>query len=246
MRTYIPLKHTFIAGILLLMTATSCKQTSLTGDDIPSLPQDAAAAAALSTASLPNAGFESQNSTGNQPLNWLLSSSGASSTTDAHSGRYAAKIWNWYYYAKGYLTNGDVWTGGIPGYDNHKKGGIPIHSRPTALTGYYKYEYGTNNGKPDSAIALIALRKFNPATQRSEKVAYAEINLGPASQFRPFTLPIRYDSQAVPDSVVITFISSRNGFCNSSGSMPGNCLYLTIDDLALTGAGGSRQPVTIH
>ncbi|HVI45790.1 MAG TPA: PCMD domain-containing protein [Chitinophaga sp.] len=232
MKIHLNLKNLAFSCSLLSVLTTGCKRENISVDNPPA----ANSKAHTEATSLPNPGFESWN--GNQPLSWNLSASGSARATGGHSGQYAAQIWNWYYYVKGFLTNGNVFNA-MPGYDYNNTGGIAVSERPAALTGYYKYEPGSNDGKKDSAIAIIALRKYNAATRKSEKVAYTEVSLGPSSQYKLFRIPVSYASSVVPDSLVVTFISSRNGFC--SGASNGNCLYLTLDDLALECSSGKKE-----
>ncbi|HVI45791.1 MAG TPA: hypothetical protein VM802_13025 [Chitinophaga sp.] len=232
MKIHLDLKNLVLSCSLLSVLTTGCKRENIT-PDCPPAPNNKAHTEGTS---LPNPGFESWS--GNQPFSWRLSTYGSSKTTGSNSGQYAAQIWNWYSYLKGFLTNGNIATP-APGFDYNNTGGIAISGRPAALTGYYKYELGDNGGGNDFAVAIIALRKYNPATHKSERVAYAEANLGPSSQYQFFRLPVSYPSSAIPDSLVVTFISSRSGYCGDSGG--GNCLYLSLDDLALEYPGGKKE-----
>jgi hypothetical protein len=155
--------------------------------------------------------------------NWAMSSFGAGTTDDAYSGQKAALIWNWYYYAKGELINGD---NVFP-----NQGGMPVAFRPTNLNGYYKYIYGDNDGAQDSAIAIICLFQYNSSTSKRDTIGYGIKKLGPVSSYTAFTVDVNYSSPTIPDSVVIQFLSSENGFCAVSSA--GNCLFLYIDDVTI-------------
>lgn len=243
MSTCFRFKHVALLGILPALLVISCKHGNIIGNDVPILSETTAHAKVVAPpgASLPNPGFENWSSSAN-PDHWTFGSlNGAARTSDSHSGNSAVRIWNWYQIARGYVTNG-VEVNRNPGYEFNNKGGVPLNTRPVALTGYYKYVYGQNGGRNDSAVALIALRKYNPATGKSEKVAYTEMSLGPVSGYQRFRVPVNYVSSQVPDSMVITILSSRNGLCSPAST----CLFLTVDDLALECHSGKSIPVEVQ
>lgn len=158
------------------------------------------------------------------PRNWSTSAFGAGATADAASGKHAAYIWNWYYYAKGVLTNGKSTQPG--------KGGYPINFKPSGLNGFYKYLPGNAGTTNDSAVVYIVLTKHNASTHLRDTVGSGTKKFPAQSSYKAFQVPINYLSSAQPDTVSITFYSSLSGFCSNSSS--GNCLFFYVDDLTLT------------
>lgn len=167
--------------------------------------------------------------TGNyEPRYWTNDSFGFAYTNDAHSGSKAAQIWNWYYYARAYLVNGYA-PGGFFG------GGMPVTSNPSVLSGWYKYEYGLNDGAADSAVVQVLV-----TNAADDTLAWVEKHLGPASSYTEFTVPIEYRVlQQTADTMVIRFLSSVAGFCSNSSS--GECLYFTVDDLEVNTILGTSE-----
>ena len=169
-----------------------------------------------------NGGFEDSVmvSNGYIPSNWSVDGFGFGYSNDAHSGSKAAQIWNWYYYARGWVVNGVS----ITGYDGS---GMPVTANPSVLNGWYKYEYGENQGAADSAVVEVLVSNANYDT-----LAYSTMRLGPASTYTQFSLPITYlVIGEMADSARIRFQSSVAGFCSNASN--GTCLYLTVDDLQM-------------
>jgi len=169
-----------------------------------------------------------------QPVGWRGSPFGVGKSEAAHGGKFAATVWNWYYYGRGYLFNGP----GEPFWFELDRGGTPINWKPTSLTGYYRYNVDSNNSsKNTSGIVAVMLKRWNPQTQRPDTIGFAEQRLPPSPTFRQFTVSIRdYSPGIMPDSIVIGIISSDSGFCAVESS--GNCCYLTVDDLRLSSTSG--------
>lgn len=157
------------------------------------------------------------------PRHWTNSGFGAGISTDAQEGKFAAVIWNWYYYGKGVLSNGF--------YSSSDAGGTPVTFRPEKLSGYYKYIIGEVKSTNDSAIVFVTLTRYNSQMGKRDTVGYGMRRLGAANTYRAFETPINYTSAAQPDTVVVRFLSSESGFCNSQD---GNCLYLYLDDIKLS------------
>ena len=158
-------------------------------------------------------------------------------TTDAHSGKYAMSIWNWYYYVKATFLYGDK---GDPYFRS-----MPLGDSPQSLTGWYKYIYGDNQGAADSAVCEILLynRKRGDATM--DTIAFTTAYLGPADKYHPFEIPISYRrGRMKADSISIVFSSSAHGYC--SGTSSGECLYLTVDDLALRSFPVSNETLALE
>src|SRR5215203_605031 len=101
-------------------------------------------------AQIPNAGFENWIFPNNDtvPEGWSSSGFGAGRSAAAQSGSYSAYVWNWYYYAKGWIANGQAG----PGFSTYDafSGGSPIIEKPLRLLGYYFYVRGDNDAFDDS------------------------------------------------------------------------------------------------
>lgn len=162
---------------------------------------------------------------------------GAGITTDAYSGDLAAYVWNWYYYVPGKLSNGyyTIWP--------DLAGGTPLSFKPTSLTGFYKYIAGDTQSQSDSGIAEIWLFKFDVSNNTKDTVGYGIKKLPLISNYTEFVVDINYTSQEMPDTVLVQFTSSENGFCNGNST---NCLFLYLDDIALTSPTGIKEEVDLH
>lgn len=154
---------------------------------------------------------------------WTKSPFGAGVTTDSYTGNTAVYVWNWYYYAKGELTNGVA--------SFNEGGGTPIDFRPAQLTGFYKYITGEVSTVNDSAQAIVCLTKYNAAASKRDTVGLGIRYFTATSSYTAFDADITYFNSEQPDTVVVKFRSSLNGFCDGASS--GNCLFLYIDDIEL-------------
>lgn len=184
----------------------------------------------VSMAQLADTDFEQVwiTSNGTVPAGWTAPFLGAGVTTDAHSGTYALQVWNWYYSSHGWAANGT--SEGM--LETNSLGGDPLDWKPQQLTGWYKYVPDDDQGAADSAVVRIILKRWNG--QQADTVAMGEEHLGPSDSYVPFTVDIHDMMPGVdPDTVRATFISSIQGFCDTFGD--GLCLYLSVDDLALSG-----------
>jgi hypothetical protein len=180
-------------------------------------------------AQIPNQDFEQWTISGiDTTLNsWSQSSFGAAQNPSAFTGQYAVTVWNWYYYGKGYISNNLL--NSLPMIGNFEtEGGSPINYRPTAFSFFFKYDLGLNQGASDSAVVQLSMRKRN-LNGSIDTIAYNIVTLPPTPQFTPYGFNINYLSSAIPDTFVISFLSSKSGFCDPTSD--GNCLYLTIDNI---------------
>ena len=168
----------------------------------------------------------------------------------AGSGKAAAKIVSrklvWAFLTGNLFTGEFVRVVKFSGAEMYN--GVPFHSRPKSLSGYYHYRPGTIDftdddhesmkGKRDQGQIEIALYGWKqrqhfisndgpsiPATQDPALIGYARLTLKEDSGgYVPFELKIDYRSDATPTYVYISALSSRMGefFTGSSGSV----LYL--------------------
>jgi hypothetical protein len=188
-----------------------------------------------SQAQVVNGDFEDLNDT--LAADWYTGDFGAGlKTSYVQSGTYAFAVWNWYYYGKGYVVNGETQgsqVGQMPG------SGTPSTEKALRLTGYYYYDTIGTDTNNDSALITVSYRLWDATNSRYDTVAFGITYLLPTAGSSPvaFSMPIIDLSPGVdPDTVLIYIQSSLNGFCDASGS--GNCLYLYVDDLRLENTTG--------
>lgn len=175
---------------------------------------------------------------GARPQGWRMGTFGAKLSPDAMSGKFAAAIWNWYYYGKGTLINGSNTS------NASYNAGTPISFRPDKLTGNFKYIAGNNGGASDSAIVHVSLVKFNPATYLRDTLGSGQHKFPLTSTYQPFQVNITYSTSTQPDTIVVEFQSSIRGFCDANSD--GNCLYLYVDDLAVVNSvTGIGEPIQL-
>jgi hypothetical protein len=188
---------------------------------------------------LQNGGFETvvEREGVKEAPGWTLRINGSEVTDDAHSGKYAVRLWNWYYYAHGLLRYGISDT-------DMEDPGVALGANPGQLKGWYKYVYEfkevpeAKDHAHDSAMVEILL--FGEGSGRNEEretLAYVRHLLPIAREYTPFSIPIPLKPSVKADSISLRFESSSHGSC-SAGS-DGNCLYLTLDDLELVPADGN-------
>lgn len=182
-----------------------------------------------------NGGFEDweKRGPGEHPVGWYSNGIGVGKTETSHNGRFAVTVWNWYYYSRGYVVSGEAEASWL----DPERGGVPIGFKPARLSGFYRYELGSNSGKKDSAVVVVVLKRFNVTTQTPEVISTSALRLGPAAAFTPFSLDIEQGaSDAMPDSIAIALISSDSGFCSVESD--GTCLYFSVDELRLENSAG--------
>jgi Secretion system C-terminal sorting domain len=119
--------------------------------------------------------------------------------------------------------------------------GFPSKTRPSALTGFYKF---VNPDKDTAQIAFIA-SKYNTTIKKTEEVGGAEFFItAPASVFTPFTVPIVYDSKLKGIDTLGIIIACSTDEVKSLKTV------LTIDDLGLTYPVGTDEfetvPISIY
>lgn len=105
-----------------------------------------------------------------------------------------------------FLTNGTHVHTDESGYLDFSAGGVPFPRRPTHLAGYYRL-HDTLSAIDHFGRCRILLKKFNATTQISDTIAYSDsqLDLSPSLEWKPFSIPISYRSELIPDSIVIVF-----------------------------------------
>lgn len=168
-----------------------------------------------------------------QPQGWQYeNNSGAGRDSNAHSGAWAAELWNWYNEVPGRMILGN--TPPQPTLDVIGGGGLPISGVPRKLVGSYKFVPGTLMFGEDSAIVVLMLKRYDPYLGKVDTLSYVRMKLGPADAWRTFEVPIPAPANGMmPDSVEIGFASSHSTVCAD-----GYCCHLSLDDLTLETASG--------
>lgn len=165
--------------------------------------------------------------------NWAFASAyGESAVGDAHSGDHALSVWNWYWYAEGYATNG---ISTLPGAD-----GLPVAGSPDQLTGWFKRVEGDlESSEGDQARVRVLMTRWNTTAGQRDTVGFGEHLFDEQATWVPFTLDIAYTSVEAPDTVVIQIASCVS--CQCIGPSTGECAYFVVDDLALISTTGIRD-----
>ena len=126
-------------------------------------------------------------------------------TTDSYQGTYATKIQGWFAcgIAPGVLVNGQA----PLDYGDFIQSGTPFTTKPTSISGYYKYnDYGTG----DSAEVTIILKRYNSALMKRDTIAFSTKTLPATSSYFLFTVNIADLMFGImPDFIIILFNFSR-------------------------------------
>jgi hypothetical protein len=138
--------------------------------------------------------------------------------TVSHSGNFALTLSRWY------NNNFDV----IKYQDT-------ISTRPTFVTGYYKYfPSELSFRESDTAFICVFITKFNVATNMNDTLGIAKKELNRASKFTYFEIPVKYANiSLIPDKITI-FISPSKfqvGVGGCHNPPVDYCSYLSIDDI---------------
>lgn len=180
-----------------------------------------------------NGGFEKWDTIGlySQPTDWYTLNPLArfgfdpstTLSTDAHSGKYAARLESLSNSSTSYaglLCTGPVLDKSLrPVFDM-----LPIGftSRPKRLQFYYK----SLPMKNDTCALYLGLTKWNTTTRTSDTIGYASM-LFPDSISTYADIALTYKSNQNPDSMFVIISSSLDGFNPSEGSV------FLIDDISL-------------
>jgi hypothetical protein len=188
-----------------------------------------------SQAQIVNGDFEDLNDT--LAADWYMDDFGSGlKISYVQSGTYALAVWNWYYYGKGFVVNGETQASQ---FGQMQGSGTPSTEKALRLTGYYYYDTTGTDTNIDSALITVSYRLWDATNSKYDTVAFGITYLLPTAGSSPvaFSVPIVDLAPSVdPDTVLIYIQSSLNGFCDASGS--GNCLYLYVDDLKLENTTG--------
>jgi hypothetical protein len=185
-------------------------------------------AAAWAQDTIANGGFESWTNfpaqAYNEPNDWntpnpqLSALSTITVNLDSsivHAGKYSCKLTTLYVAAITSNVPGTITTGVIPSAEGQSiSGGVPVHSRIMSVSGYYQYV----PAGADSGGANISLVK-NGVVIGTGSFDFMDT----VKTWTPFAFNVNYTSDSIPDTSLLTFVSSiNNGVKNSS---------LWLDDL---------------
>ena len=176
------------------------------------------AALSVSSAQIPNAGFETWSA--GSPTGWITNNAGTivpiTQTTDAHSGSSAMQ--------------GTMQTVFTYNYPPSAYADFSVNSRYSSLKGWYKYT-------PAGGDTLYIHAVFYKGTTG---VAYTQFFTGTSvSTYTQFTAPITYISSAVPDTAYIEImVESLNGTYHAGTTFK-------LDDLSFGPATGVEQSFPI-
>jgi hypothetical protein len=114
---------------------------------------------------------------------------------------------------RGFVVNGNHFYTDSSGYIDLAKCGEPFPYRPYLLRGHYKFE-DHSPSLSNYPEAIVLLKKYNSVTQVSDTIGFGHISmpLFTTSTWRLFEVPINYFSNQVPDSIVVSFMSTALRF----------------------------------
>ena len=179
---------------------------------------------------IPNAGFESWSVVGPfESANGWGGPPSVSKSTDMHSGAFAIKL------VTDTFTNPQLQTldtlpgicytgtqGMGPGNPGVK--GYAFTDRPDSIIGLFKYAPNLN----DSFIIKVDISRWDITNNVRENIGSAILSGAAANNYTRFSLPISYNSNAIPDSAVIEL--SNTNLIPPAAAILGSVLL--VDDLA--------------
>lgn len=195
---------------------------------------------APAVAQIPNGGFENwvtptgtsyQDPVGWITFNGLATLGGGTPTTEQGTPGFAGS-----YYAK-MTTRLEPMVGIIAGMvitadAASGAGGFPYASRPSALTGQWKYGIEPQ----DTGMVAVYFSKWNASTlQRDSVGAGVALLQGSIGGWQAMSIPVTYFTSANPDTCIIAVFSSMNAPVAGS--------YVQVDALGFNGSSGIADQV---
>jgi hypothetical protein len=182
---------------------------------------------------IPNQGFENWDFFGNyeDPTGWGTLNSvtsflnaatvkKATVSSDVHSGNAALRMETLQTSVQ--IIPAVVTTGVINTATQTIDGGAAFTARPTSFKGWYKYQPVNN----DTGSVEILLYKWNTGTNNRDIIGRGKFEqTATVSSYQQFNITINYLSADIPDTAVVTLLSSPN-----SNPQVGSLLF--IDDLS--------------
>lgn len=138
----------------------------------------------------------------------------------AEHGLHALTLSRWYGYIKDWVRQRAA-----------------ISSRPSGVSGYYKYVEDTllTPYNTDSAVVNLYLTKWNTTSVSNDTIGSGKALLSHNTGYTAFNCTITYISSSTPDSITIdilpTYLKKNFGMCKD---VSGKCSYLTIDNLSVS------------
>ncbi len=187
----------------------------------------------ISSAQIPNSGFEAWNNMGsyNNPTSWTslndmtapMSTYTCAQGTPGNPGSYYLKLTSKSVTGMA-VVPGMAVCGTMNTTTMQVESGFPFASRPANLTGNWQHMiFGNSQGYID-----VVLTRWDTGSQSRLPVASAHRMLtGMAMSWAAFTIPLIYLDSNNPDSCIITM--------SASGSTPTANDYLWVDNLNFTG-----------
>ena len=146
-------------------------------------------------------------------------------TIDSHSGNYAVKLETKSGPQKdlsGLLTTGEILDNNF--HVDMNKAKYAFKTRPESISFYYK----SMPANSDSSAMIMVLTKWDSIGMKSDTIAKAGVRIGTTiNTYTLMAINFTYYSSAIPDSALIVFSSSYNGFSPIVGSV------FYIDDVKL-------------
>ncbi len=204
-----------IVFIFILSMACFCSSAQIINGDFENWFTDSSGHARLNNWQHFDFGF----ATAHLAATWEVS--------DAEHGTHALELSRWYSYRSEWVIQK-----------------TSTASKPTILTGYYKYidNFLISPYDIDTAVVYAWPTIWNSSTMQNDTIGMGKSLLMASSAYTPFTCPITYTDSRIPDSMIIFIKPSvwlSNGvFCRDSGY----CSYLTIDNLSLTSPSEIMEP----
>ena len=196
---------------------------------------------------IPNPGFESWNTNPlyDDPVGWgtingltyilgVKTVSKTSVASEVHSGTYAIKLESKNVPGQG-VAPGIAATGTINPSTQAVDGGVAYNQRPVSFTGWYLYQ----PSGVDTCSIEARLSRWNNGQR--EEVGVAEFTQSnTVSNYTQFNVNFSYSSASLPDTLVITILTSAGGNNSPNGTK------LWVDDLAFVSTPSAISDVAFN
>ena len=190
--------RTVLFWIIIFLTQFGTAQQALPNPDFEEWDEEGG----IFTGYLDPAGWETVNSSTN--LLGLLTAERAEGT-DAFSGSYAMRLESKFLGIANQVIPGICATGDINIDTENVESGVPINSRPHAITGWYRYfPSGVDTGQ----VGMILTRWNSMSGVRDTVGVGGFFALGTTENYTFFSGPVEYQSELTPDTMIVVLVSS--------------------------------------
>jgi len=190
--------RTVFFWIIIFLTQFGTAQQALPNPDFEEWDDEGG----IFTGYLDPAGWETVNSSTN--LLGLLTAERAEGT-DAFSGSYAMRLESKFLGIANQVIPGICATGDINIDTENVESGVPINSRPHAITGWYRYfPSGVDTGQ----VGMILTRWNSMSGVRDTVGVGGFFALGTTENYTFFSGPVEYQSELTPDTMIVVLVSS--------------------------------------